>query len=194
MLVSVVSVYVVVYILFRLNAFGGADAKALIALSFLLPVFPDIGLFGCELPLNGVPPLNIFAFSTLVNAVLLTLVVPLGILAYNLATLSLHEIMENPLYLFIGYRCKISGLKGRHIKLIEDYVCEDGKIKKKFTKSGVVIDDSTLKRLEQLASEGLIGEQVWVTPGLPFMIPITAGFVSAIIYGDMMLGVVMLLM
>jgi preflagellin peptidase FlaK len=120
--------------------------------------------------------------------------VPLGILAYNLATLSLREIMENPLYLFIGYRCKIPDFYGRHIKLIEDYVYEGGEIKKKFTKSGVAIDDSTMKRLEQLVSEGLIGERVWVTPGLPFMVPITAGFVSAIIYGDLMLGIAVLLM
>ncbi len=28
---------------------------------------------------------------------------------------------------------------------------------------------SILKRLDQLASRGLIGDRVWVTPGLPFM-------------------------
>ncbi len=183
--VSVIGIYVFVYILFRLGAFGGADAKALIALSFIFPAFPAITAFGYGLPLSGTPPLDIFAFSTLANAVLLTIVVPLGILAYNLCTLSLHEIVENPWYLIAGYKCKIPDLKDRHVRLIEDFECEGGEVKKKFTRSGVGIDDPVLKRLDQLASRGLIGKRVWVTPGLPFMIPITAGFVSAVVYGDL---------
>ena len=191
-LVSVTSVYLFVYILFRLNAFGGADAKALIALSFIFPYFPDIAISGHELPLSGTPPLNIFAFSTLVNAVLLTIVVPLGILAYNLCTLSMHEILKRPFYLVVGYKCPVSGLRDRHIKLIENYIYKDGKVRQEFSRSGVVIDDSVMRRLEQLTSRGLIGDRVWVTPGLPFMIPITAGFISATLYGDMMFHGVML--
>ena len=172
MAVSVVAIYIFVYILFRLGAFGGADAKALIAISFIFPAFPDITVFGYGLPLSGAPPLNIFAFSTLANAVLLTIVVPLGILAYNLW------------YLFVGYTCRIADLKGRHARLIENFECEGGKVRKKFTRRGVDIDDPVLKRLEQLASRGLIGKRVWVTPGLPFMVPITAGFVAAVVHGD----------
>jgi len=183
--VSVVCIYVFVYILFRIGAFGGADAKALIALSFIFPAFLDITVFGYGLPLSGAPPLNIFAFSTLANAVLLTVIVPIGILAYNLCTLSVREIMENPWYLVVGYKCRISDLGDRHVRLIEDFECEGKDVRKKFTRSGVGIDDYVVNRLEQLASRGLIGKRVWVTPGLPFMIPITAGFVSAVVYGDL---------
>jgi len=191
--ISVVSVYAFVYVLFRLNAFGGADAKALIALAFIFPAFPDLGVIisGCELPLTGVPPVNIFAFSVLVNAVLLTVVVPLGLLAYNLCTLAIPEIVEKPWYLPVGYRCEIADLKGRHVRLIEEYLCEDGVIKRRFSKGGDNIDDSAIKRLERLASDGLIESRVWVTPGLPFMIPITLGFVSAAVYGDLMFQGVM---
>lgn len=190
--ISVAGIYSFVYILFRLGAFGGADAKVLIALAFIFPVFPDITISGYEFPLNGIPPLNFFAFSTFTNAVLLTVVVPLGIFIYNLRTLSLREIMNKPLYLFIGYKCPISDLRDRHIKLIEDHVCEEGVARARFRKGGVVIDDSVLKRLEQLASKGLIDDLVWVTPGLPFMIPITAGFISAVVYGDMLFHLVMM--
>jgi len=192
--VSVAGIYLFVYLLFRLNAFGGADAKALIALAFIFPDFPSLAVAGHELPVSGVPPVNIFAFSTLVNAVLLTTIVPLGILAYNLYTLSLREIVKRPLYIFAGYRCRISDLKGRHVRLIEDYLCEDGKVRKKFSRSGSNIDEITVKRLENLKSKGLIDERVWVTPGLPFMIPITVGFVSALLYGDLMFRVVLLLL
>nr|QNO46443.1 preflagellin peptidase [Methanosarcinales archaeon ANME-2c ERB4] len=192
--VSVMGIYIFVYLLFRLGAFGGADAKALIALSFIFPAFPSITAFGYGLPLSGAPPLDIFAFSTLANAVLLTIVVPLGILAYNLCTLSVREIMENPWYLIVGYKCRISDLGDQHVRLIEDFECEGSAVKKKFTRRGVGIDDPVLKRLDQLASSGLIGERVWVTPGLPFMIPITAGFVSAVVYGDLISSVMMTLL
>jgi preflagellin peptidase FlaK len=192
--VSVVGIYVFVYVLFRLGAFGGADAKALIALSFIFPAFPDITILGCGLPLSGAPPLNIFAFSTLVNAVLLTIIVPLGILAYNLCTLPVREIMEKPWYLIVGYRCGISDLKDRHVRLIEDFECEGGEVRKKFTRRGIDIDDPVLKRLEHLTSRGLIGKRVWVTPGLPFMIPITAGFVAAVVYGDLIASSMMMLL
>ncbi|MEA3282394.1 MAG: A24 family peptidase C-terminal domain-containing protein [Euryarchaeota archaeon] len=194
MAVSVVGTYVVVYILFWLGAFGGADAKALIALSFIFPAFPDITVFGYGLPLSGAPPPDIFAFSTLANAVLLNIFVPIGILAYNLYTLPVRETMKKPWYLVVGYKCRISDLKGRHIRLIEDFECEGGVVKKRFTRGGVKIDDIVLKRLEQFASRGLIGKRVWVTPRLPFMIPITVGFVAAVVYGDLISNCMMMLL
>ncbi len=184
-IISVTCVYLFVYILFRLGAFGGADAKALIALAFIFPVFPDIEVFGYALPITGAPPLDIFAFSTLANAVLLAVVVPLGILLYNLCTLTLREILEKPWYLVVGYKCRISDLKNKHIKLIEDHVCENGAVMAEFRRTGVVIDDSVLNQLVSFKSRGLIGTRVWVTPGLPFMIPITAGFITAVVFGDL---------
>jgi len=42
-----------------------------------------------------------------------------------------------------------------------------------------------LSRLEAHEEQGLLGSTVWVTPGLPFMIPITASFVLAVILGDL---------
>ena len=184
-IISVTGVYLFVYILFRLGAFGGADAKALIALAFIFPVFPDIEVSGYAFPITGAPLLDIFAFSTLANAVLLAAVVPLCILLYNLCTLTLSEILEKPWYLVVGYKCRISDLKNKHIKLIEDHICENGVVMAKFRRTGVVIDDSVLNRLESFKSQGLIGTRVWVTPGLPFMIPITAGFITAVVFGDL---------
>jgi preflagellin peptidase FlaK len=35
------------------------------------------------------------------------------------------------------------------------------------------------------SEKGLIKDDVWVTPGLPFMIPITLGFFVAAFYGDL---------
>ena len=102
--------------------------------------------------------------------------------------------MEKPWYLIVGCGCRISDLKDRHVRPIEDFECECGEVNKKFTRCGVDIDDPVLKRLEQLASRGLIGKQVWVTLGLPFMIRITAGFVAAAVYGDLISSSMMTLL
>jgi len=36
--------------------------------------------------------------------------------------------IDNPLYIFIGYKCSISNLADKHIKLIQSYEEEKGKI------------------------------------------------------------------
>ncbi len=179
-------IFLFVYILFQLGAFGGADAKALIAISLLIPSFPTFRFNSLVLPLTGTPVLNFFAFSTFGNAVILTIVVPLGLLIYNLRTLSLREIKEKPLYLFIGYKCEVSGLANKHLRLMESHELRNGVVVRKFKRGGIKIDEKVIKNLEELVREGKIANKVWVTPGLPFMLSITAGFFAAIIYGDIL--------
>jgi preflagellin peptidase FlaK len=152
LLIAVTATFLLVHTLFHLNAFGGADAKALIALSFIFPVFPTITLFGYALPLTGIPPLNIFAFSTLINTVLLTAIIPIAFLAHNLISLPLREVLKNPLYSLVGYQ-RVSFATGTHVRVLG-------------------------------ASTGCL---VWVMPGLPYMLPITAGFLVTIMYGGLLL-------
>ncbi len=180
---SVVLLSVFAYLLFKINAFGGADAKAIITLSILIPTFPSFVLFGRALPLTGIPPLNLFAFSALGNAVLLSLVVPIALFIYNL-TQNPEEVIEKPLYSFIGYKSEISKLKNQHIRLIQDFVEQDDRVAPRFRFNGVQIDDALIERLRRLSKEEKIPEKVWVMPGLPFMISLTVGFATALIYGD----------
>jgi preflagellin peptidase FlaK len=185
LLISAIIIYVFVYIIFQLGGFGGADAKSLIVLSILFPVYPQIQVLGTYFPLQGVPLIGLFAFSVFGNAVLLTIVVPLGMLVLNLLTLKPGEILKRPAYLFVGFKTDISKLLGRHIKLIEEYSLSECEIHTRFRRNGVMIDDETVEKLEEYAAQGLIPRQVWVTPGLPFMIPITLGFFVAVFFGDL---------
>ena len=167
------------YMLFRIKVLGGADAKAIIALSIAIPTFPLV-------PLKGIPFLNLFVFSVFGNAILLMLIVPLLIFFYNLTQLSRDEVKERLFCSFLGYKSKISELRNRHIKLIESYTEQDGNIIRRFVPRGVDTDDETMRRLQQFAKDRKIPDKVWVTPGLPFMIPLTLGFIIALVYGDLM--------
>jgi preflagellin peptidase FlaK len=182
LLISAGLIFALVYILFQLGSFGGADAKSLIVISIILPAYPMIQLFGQNFPLNE-PLIPLFAFGILGNAVLLSVVVPLGLAAYNIFRMGLH--IDNPLYIFIGYKSRISDLADKHIKLIQSFEEENGEIKFQFKRGGVEINEDVISELKALSEKGMIKDEVWVTPGLPFMIPITLGFFVAVFYGDL---------
>jgi len=180
--ISVGLIFMFVYLLFQMGTFGGADAKSLIVLSIILPVYPRLYISGMNLPINK-PLIDLFAFGIFGNAVLLTIVVPLGLAVYNLAKMGFR--IDKPAYIFIGYKAKITELAGRHIKLIENFEEIDGTIKQRFKRGGVEVNEKVISELKTLSEKGLIRNEVWVTPGLPFMIPITLGFFVAALYGDL---------
>ncbi|WP_445476123.1 A24 family peptidase C-terminal domain-containing protein [Methanococcoides methylutens] len=183
--ISFILIFTFVYILFYMNAFGGADAKVLMVISLILPIYPAMDLFGQQLPIYGVPPLNLFTFSVFGNSVILTIIVPIGLFLYNLTQPSLKDTLKRPHYMFVGYRCPVSKIDKPHIRLMESFDEVENGVSKKFTTAGTKLDEDTISKIQKYAEKGLIDERVWVTPGLPFMIPITAGFIAAVIYGDL---------
>ena len=175
------------YLFARFGLFGGADAWALIFLSVLIPTFPLT-------PLLGIPPLAFFPFSVLINAVLLNLFTPLGIFIFNAkegntapfpyqflgfpvegdrisqsSGFVMEEITENGDHLsrrFIGIRESLRGMtsgKGRV------YTLALRRNPEKYT-----------HELELYRKAG----RVWISYGIPFIVPITAGFFTALICGD----------
>ncbi len=182
LLLSAGLIFIFVYILFQIGTFGGADAKSLIVISIILPSYPLINAFGYHFPINQ-PLIDLFSFGILGNAVLLTIVVPIGLAVYNILKMGLQ--IDNLQFIFIGYKSRISDLENKHIKLIQSFEEENGQIKFRFRRGGVDINKDIIVELKNLYKRGLIKDEVWVTPGLPFMIPITLGFFVAVIYGDM---------
>lgn len=191
---SGVIVFISVYLLFRLGAFGGGDAKGLIVLSILFPLYPIFRLSGETYPLLGRPLIGLFTLTVLGNSLLLTTLVPLGMFCYNLLHFS-PEMLKKPLYMFIGYRTEISSLKNKeHLGLLEKFeLDEKGVVIGKFARTGLDFDANQKPELEEYMKKGLIGKYIWVTPGLPFMLSITAGFITAIVFGDFIFNIVMCL-
>ncbi|MDY0128943.1 MAG: A24 family peptidase C-terminal domain-containing protein [Methanosarcina vacuolata] len=192
LLLSGVLVFTAVYLLFQFGAFGGGDAKGLIVLSILFSSYPVFSYSGNTYPLLGVPPIGIFAFTVLGNALLMTTLVPLGMFCHNLLHFS-PEMIKNPLYMFIGYRTEISSLKyKKHLGLLEKFeLDESGSLKKTFDRRGLNFDADQKPELEEYLKKGLIEKNIWVTPGLPFMLSITAGFITAVFFGDLIFYTVM---
>ena len=160
---------VLVYFLFQLRLiFGGADAKALMALSILVPLPPIIN----NIPLwkNSIMPAPWVIFS---NSVILFLFIPLSLLIFNVAK-------RNPEFPFclLGYKMSVAKAKEKFVWPLEKL--KDGKRKFMYMPK----DFDTEKELEEFERLGI--KEIWVTPKIPFMIPLLAGFIASFILGDIL--------
>ena len=178
-----------------LHLFGGADAWALIFITVCIPVFPIEPVF-------GYPLLDFFPLTVLINAVILNLIVPLAIFVMNIM-----KGNRGPLqHMLIGF--PVDGRKiDKYFGFVMEEFCEvDGKIERRFIGFAEAIKrmvsgkkrmyTQDLKRYPEQYAEELslyrrTGE-VWISYGVPFIIPITAGFVTAVFVGDLLYIIMML--
>lgn len=149
---------------------GGADAKAVIAVAFAFPTYPAV----CDLPLiavpsGDVPQFLVPAFSVFFLAAVLTILMAAVYLIINLV----RGDREFP-FMFAGYRMDVSALAGAHVWPMEDIV--DGERIRSL--SG--LEDPGIP--ERLAEAGM--DRVWITPIIPFLIPIAISFALIIFVGN----------
>jgi len=178
--------------IFYAGGFGGADAKALMCISLALPVYPSHLLPQPQGFVSPLFPITIFTNSVLLGALsvfyalfrnLLWKARNRGIAFEGLETESFGRKI---LALFSGYKVKISKLEKGHMYPLEDVDVNDkGEAKRKllvFPKDEER-EEIVARILENVKKEKLDGG-VWVTPGLPLLIFITAGLIIALAYGD----------
>ena len=176
-LLVVLVMFVVIMLLYQFNIIkGGADAKALIALSLVFPTYPQIG----EFPLIHVPyeqVMLIFPFSLLVlfNAAILSLVVPLGLLVFNTA----KKDVKIPAML-LGYKMGIAEARKKFVWPMERM--EGGKTRFAYFPKD---DEGSEAVLDGLANAGLT--RIWVTPKVPFLIFITVALLISTFIGNIVL-------
>lgn len=157
--------------LYYFGFYGGADGKALIVVGVLVPVFtPNIGLY-------SIAPLIV-----LTNGVLLSILLPVGILVFNFTRLlrkeQIFDGFSEPWYrkalaCFLGY--KQAG-KPREFQFSMER-SDDSAGSKKFQFS-MMQDDFETKA------------NTWVTPGIPLLVFFTAGYFLMLGYGDLVVAVV----
>jgi len=185
---------VIFYVFAWINLFGGADAWALIFLCLALPTFPME-------PLSGVPPLGFLPFTVLVNSLILNLFTPLVIFSWN----ATHGRFGPFPYNFLGFPVPAEDLPGTFGFIMEDIeVGENGQVRRRFVRLGEAIrrmvsgkgriytkdlrnhPSEYVQEMEAYKKAGT----VWISYGIPFLVPLTAGLISALVYGDILLSII----
>ncbi|HID18636.1 TPA: A24 family peptidase [Candidatus Bathyarchaeota archaeon] len=166
---------------------GGADSKALLCLALTLPEMPGfcqpfLGLYLLFIPFTAL-------FNTFILTLTVTVYAALRNLWYKAEGKSLFQgfgeepIRRKALAVFAGYKVKPERLLGNpSLSLAEAFTPEGGrKLSFRFKVGGEPISKKALAELP---------EEVWVTPQLPILVFLTAGLVVALLFGDLVLGVV----
>jgi archaeal preflagellin peptidase FlaK len=158
---------------------GGADAKAMMALALLVPhaILWTVGNHALPLwpsPMPGV-------LVVLANSVLVFAVAPLVLAAYNLVRRDLHLPS-----MFLGYRLPLAKARESWVWVV-DHIDAEGRRRNTLFPSAMS-DEDYEANLDRLSAAGI--ERVWVTPKIPFMVPLLIGFVGAFTIGDVLFRLV----
>ena len=171
-----------------MHLWGGADSAAMKIISSTVPFFPII-------PLWGYPEMTFFfPMSVMLNAVILNLFVPVGLFIYNIVKKNRAPLK----YMFIGYPVQGEKIMDHFGFIIEDFEVEGDRINRKFIKfsSSIRRMVSGKRRMYTQDFKNNPGEYqkeleiyqkagfVWISFGVPFIIPILAGFLFSFFIGD----------
>lgn len=148
---------------------GGADAKFLITLTILFPMYPSFGAFPfIHIPAGSVSTVFQFSFAVLFHSALFSMLVPLRNAVINMRNGYIGRRM------FTGYVMDISDVTESHVWPIEKII--DGRMEY----TGRVCETP----IEYYIKAGI--ERIWVTPMIPFLIPLTAATVFVAFFGNLM--------
>lgn len=155
-----------VIVVWRIGLFGGADAFALITLAVIAPL--------ATFSQNPVTP-----FTSLANAIILFMIPFILNIFRNLISMAKHENIfegfeENWLkkicVMFLGYRAKNPKFCFSMEKI----------------QNGVKKLSITIHHAEN--EEYCTKPDTWITPGMPYLLLITGGFIIQLVWGDVLLS------
>jgi preflagellin peptidase FlaK len=154
---------------------GGADAKAMMAIAILVPFYPyfsefPILRFASDRVADAMELFFPFAFLVLMNAVFFIIWVLLGFIVFN-ATRGDFGFPE----MLLGYRMDIDEVEKKFVWPMERIV-EGERVMILFPRK---TDDESLIKLKEMDVK-----RIWVTPKIPFIVFITAGFAISVFLGN----------
>jgi preflagellin peptidase FlaK len=159
---------------------GGADAKAMMALTLLVPAYPDASPYPLlTMQPNVLQAMQVFfpySLVVLVNAAILFLAVPLAYLILN----AIRGDLDFPQALF-GTRAPIDRLPP-HVWLME-------RVDRHGERVAVLFPAHREDESGEVAKLKAAGAtRVWVQPKVPFLVPLFIGFLLAFFAGNLMLA------
>jgi preflagellin peptidase FlaK len=170
---------------------GGADTKALMAIVIMFPIYPIINGITLDtsfyriierLPELGIAYIFPFAFTVLMNAALIMLIYIISLFIYN----AIQRNLKFP-HAFLGYKLPVNQIAGKFIWPMEQII--DGKRKLKAFPGKDININTEIKKFKDA---GL--KSVWVTPKIPFLIPMTIGVIITLIVGNLLFVLMFVLM
>jgi len=176
-LLAVPAMMLFIVLLYMLDAIrGGADAKSLISLAILFPFYPIID----KLPFLRAEESSFeiflpFTFSVLVTAAIFVALTPIAFLLRNLGKGETRFPQA-----FLGYKMDVESAGDKHVWLMERII--DGR---RVVYSRPKGEEDLDRELALLADAG--HKRVWVTPKIPFIVPILIGLMVCAVIGNPLL-------
>ena len=157
---SIAIAFILAAFLYYSGLMGGGDGKILVGIASMFPYFPykTFSIF------------PLFVLSVFSNAIVVSLAIPLVFFFYNLGRGIKPNNLKEFFMLFLGYKKKIADMG--EFEVIMDKI---------FIRAKDIDMYLDSKGKEKVTGD----EEVWVTPALPFVIPITIGFLISLKYGDL---------
>ncbi|MEM1550234.1 MAG: A24 family peptidase C-terminal domain-containing protein [Candidatus Methanomethylicia archaeon] len=190
MVISILFSITIGLLTYKLDFFGGADSKAIIALSILMPIMPE------EIAIK-LGTHNIIPVSTFNNSMLISIMPAIYLLMKNVYRIIIGEnifqgleeesILKKLLAMATGYRIELKKLREKKfVYPIEELNFEGNTIKRRLNiRVGISIGEDKLNNIIKLYEEGLIGEgYIWVTPAMPLIVFMLIGLILTLTYGD----------
>jgi preflagellin peptidase FlaK len=144
--------------LYRLGFLGGGDGKVWIGLSLLFPESPP-----------GITVFPLLSLGLFANALVLLVPMPLYFFLFNLLRGGRSTLIEGGLRTFLGYRRRREEIRAHEVPLEEG-----GRLALLLARKRTPPQRATGDR-----------ETIWVTPALPFLIPLTLGLLLSLTLGDL---------
>ena len=163
--------------------YGGADAKALMIAGLLVPMFPDpwVGFVtGARLTVTGILP---FSVDLLMNAALLSIVVPLALAARNVSRGEFSFARG-----FTGFSLPVRDLPKRFV-WVRDPRLPSAREREEEIETSEEDRKFRVEVAQDLSRKGV--DRVWVTPQLPFLVLMGLGAVAALIAGNLVIDILL---
>jgi len=134
-----------------------------------------------------------FSLSWLVNSLLASMAVPVGLFVRNLYDYSRGGIAgvsrrTIPAF-FVGYRAKVRNLRPSFLIPLERFEDSGGKTVRVLRYSRRILEEKEEERIIGKVRENLSPDDpIWAFPYVPFIVPMLAGFFITIFLGDVLVG------